>query len=485
MENLKKKNFFIGFLFLSLFLAFIPAGRAIDVDTEKFYITSGDVIRNFKFQSFDGKTITSGGTVVGLDDRLKFEMGATWTANPYDVHALYAEQVGDIVYINYDVLFTREFNFYSNVDLNGAVETGKSADPIRESFQTGLYKHFGLFGPPPHIVTTSYISFTHLDVGNIYAHNRDYNTFSGNLEMNFDIDPTPLPDTLVDSNGNTANKQFDYIGIKTVYVVDSTHGFLSETAPYVVGLEPSEYDSKADALVTDAKPDGFYAAYDPNVVLSNPPVISNTYDVRTQSATIGSYLNPTLKNGGDLYDPKESEKSTENCTFTYNIGALSPLVIAYSNTLSYNYQECSTQDGLFGLTYSGLYSKRESATRVTALHVSNRYIHATIGVMFSVWSSYKIEAIESDLPGLQFPQEYYDLLIFNSMVDGFGGGELYHETPNFLEDILGVFGQITNIIITLIILAIVGVVLYVVAKFIIGKSSRSRNAQSNVVISTK
>jgi len=487
-----KKKLFIGILFLSIFLAFIPPARAIEVDTGSIYITSGDVIRNFKIESFGGKSVTSGGTVTGLNDRLKIESGAGWICDPDEIVIQYAEQVGDTLFLKYDVPFTQKFNIYTNVDLNGAVETGKSGDPIIESFVAGVYAHYGCFGGAPQIYRESYLYWHHLDVGNTYAHNRDFNTFTGEIVMSCDIDPSPIPDTITDPNGNTAHKNFDFIGISSIYVSDSTSGMLSDTAPYVVGLTPSQFDSEADTVPDVAKPEGFLSTWNPDVSPGRP-FISSTYSVQTIPPPVGTGLNPTLKNGLELWDPEEAEASVGNVTFSLGISRLAPLITTYQSTMSYNLQTCSSADTWTGVAITGYSSTKYTETRTTALHVTNRYIQTEITMRFSVWSSYQVEAIASDLPELQYPQEYYDLLVFNSVIDGFGGGVVYTDTPNpiadFIDFVAGIFtGPIGTIIMMIIGLIAVVVILYIVFKFIIFKKSRpssSTGSGSAVYISTK
>lgn len=491
-----QKTFLIGLLFISVFALastriIIPASATTP---GTLYITSGDIIKNFKLENFDGASITSGGTVIGLDERLKFEVGALWKAYPDQVKAINVQQINDKVYINYDITFFNSLGMYTNARLPDVIQTGKTADAITDTIPCGRYQHFGLFGDTQ-IDWTQYLYWSHLDVGDLRTWNGEHNLFSGNLDMSFDIKDSILPKTLLDYNGNPSNKSFDYVGIKTIYVDDQLTGLLSDEVPTVVGLTPSEYkftasDVQAGALGGFAAGDSVTAKYQPNPTLS-ATFVSNTVDFGVlPGQSIGASLNPTQKNGTGLFDPKAEQKSISDCKFTYSIGSLSPLITEYSNTLSYTTRVYGTQDVItgpfqFGLFVVGDLTDSRSFTRTSALQVSNRYIYTTIGITFSVWSAYDIQALETgDIPVLQFPQEYYDNLIFSSIVDGFGGGMVYKEAiPSF--DLFGFFGGLSNFIYLLIILAITGVVLYVVVKFVMNRRSGSGKAQSTVNILTK
>lgn len=400
-----------------------------DEGTSDIYITSGDVIRNFKMESFNGMEITSGGTVVGLDDQIKFEMGALWTTNPNDVVPVYVSQVNDIVYIRYDIPFYNSFNAYTNLDMNEC--TNASLDSIEESIQCAEYRHRGLFGDTLWM-WKAFLKWNHLDIDGIRDYNAQHNIFSGDIKFSFDIDDSPLPDSLTDYNGNPITKQFDYIGIKTIFLNEGVDGLLSAETPTVVGTVPDDY------VMTDPGKfkDGTQSSYDPTPTL-NDPFISDTADMRLQYQSNGSSCNPTQKGGALLYDPEEKESSTENCEFSVNIGSLSPLVTLYSSTLSYKFQQIETQDTAkyvfpFGVENDIKTVENEdhaySETRSTALYVSNRYIHFEVGVIFTVYSAYNVEALDSgEVPELQFPQEYYDNLVFSSVVDGFGGGVIHEK----------------------------------------------------------
>lgn len=473
--KLKKKNKKILFFSSSLIIFFIVLSvytvsplSPVVLEDENIYITSGDVIKNFQFDSFNGDLITFGSV---YDNRLKLETGALWKAYPEDVVLTYVEQIGDKAYINYDILYSIDMNVYTNSRLNDIVEPGRTADPVSESFVAGVYNHYGCFGGAPHISWTSYLYYTHLDVGNIRSHNAENNLFSGNLKMSFDIDSSPLPDTLKDSNGNVANKSFDYIGVKSVYVDNTLYGSMSDSIPEIVGLTPSEYEDSRKTVSGGSAgtiAGDFYSKFNPDPVLGDT-FVSNTVDYGVQYQSDGSSLFPTLKSGATLYDPRITEMSMPDCEFIYNVGSLSPLITEYSNTLTYYEQNLATQDYLAslipftaGIRVTSDINSRKSVTRVTGLQVTNRYIHTSIYVKFSVWSSYEIVPIEdTSLPELQYPEEYYDSLVYSSVVDGFGGGEIYKE-PLVFTPIQ--FGYLAGIISSIVSLILIGVVVYIVAK---------------------
>lgn len=480
-QSKKTKNiiFFSFFLILSLgmgtfVLAISPLSPFV-VDEGSMYITSGDVIRNFKLESFNDEAISSSGTVISNGQKLKFELGEAWTANPEDLDMQYVSQVGEEVYMYYKVAFTNKMNIYTNVRLDDAVADGVSLDATTESFNAGFYHHYGCYGGDPHIAWSSNLNWNHLELGNIRDHNADVNKFEGGIEMSFDIDQSPLPNTLTDENGQPATKNFDYIAVSTVSVAGSTHGLLSNDVPETVGLTPAEYETSRSVTSGGGARGGIAGSlsskWNPSSSLGDLTIL-DTFDLGTQGQSAGSSMNPTTKTGGSIWDAK-SEKSMNDCKFTYNLGALSPLVQEYGQTMSYYQQTLKTQDFLASLI-PWVWSVKvvqdtdtaRSETRSTALHVTNRYIQVEMKVVFNIWSSYSVETLDEDpYDGLERPQEYYDQLVWDSTVDGFGGAQQYQETTSFsLVDFNALFGGSLGIIIALIVVAVIGVGGYIAYK---------------------
>jgi hypothetical protein len=284
--------------------------------------------------------------------------------------------------------------------------------------------------------------------------------------MNFDIDSSPLPSTLVDSNGNPAEKQFDCISVSSVYTSDTLMGHLSDEVPEIVGLTPAEYDEShyeiADRSATI--PSKYLNRWHVNTTLSDP-FISTTTVSRLQFQTDGSSLNPTQKDGSTLYDPEISEESISDCEFVVNVGALSPYISVYSNTLTYYYNHLTVQEYVksiipwnIGIKVNDDSEAIQTVTRQTGVVLTNRYIHTTINVVFTIWTSYKIEVISGETVGLLYPEEYYDKLIYDATVDGVGGGTVYTEgySSKFIDfgDLFGSLGSIITIIIIIIVIAV-------------------------------
>ncbi|MHA1502430.1 MAG: hypothetical protein ACTSSB_11320 [Candidatus Heimdallarchaeota archaeon] len=454
MRKSKKK------IFLSPFL-----------EDDRIYISANDVIKNFKFDSFDGEPITTSGTVPSLGSRLNFESGL-WTTNPDDLEIITLYQVGDVVYIGYVITLTNKFNIYTNVRLDDASE--KPIEKVEESFLAGEYEHLGLFGH--HLWGfESDIDWSHYDFGNVINHNADHNKFSGDLQMSFDIDPSPLPSTLVDQDGNPANKQYDYIGVDAVYVGDVSRGTLSNDMPEVEGLTPLEYQSNTENSKSGGDTSGtmyYKYTWNPNTQLS-PAFRSTTVDFGVISQSSGSSLNPTQKNGEALWDPEVREESMASCEFHYSLGSISPIVYEYSSRMTWNEQSIQTQDeyGLFFSIHQKLNFNRDitkTETRPVALHVKNRYIQFEVKIPMKIWCAFEIETLnDDDYDGLEQPAEYYDDLLWTSVVDGFGGGSVISQQASN--------GIIITIVIIIILIVAVAFIWKFGSQFILYKALTRKN----------
>ncbi len=486
-----KKYIFFSLLFIGIIgasvsiLAYSPLSP-VSFNEESMVISSGDVIRNFRVDSFNDQPVGDGGTVLGLGSKLKFEVGSAWTTTKDDLQMLSVSQVGDKVYMSYKVTFKNKVNIYTNVKLQDAVATGISLDGTIEKFRAGSYRHYGCYGGAPHIAWDSDLKWNHLNVGNIRDHNTKNNVFTGDVGMSFDIDQSPLPNTLTDSNGNPATKEFDYIAVNSVFIGSSTNGLLSNDVPEITGLTPAAYETSKNSKSGGSRAGiagGYEAKWNPRASLSGSRKLS-TFDIGVTPQSVGSSMSPRTKSNGAIWTAK-SEKSMADCKFTYGLSSLSPLVTEYGSTLTYYKQSLSTQDFLASLIpfvwsvkVNSDTEKRISETRTTALHVTNRYIQTEIKVVFDLYTSYTVEVEDEDpYDGLEKPQEYYDDLAFDATVDGFGGASQYRDITSF--SLLGL-DFLTSIILIMVgvgFIAIVGIVAYrnYQKKKLVGMISKAQN----------
>lgn len=441
----------IGLLSIS-FLTFFSFGLdPFYSDTSNIYITGNDVVKNFKLDDFDGDAITNG--------KLKFETGAFWKTTPDDVELLIVYEEGTQVFLEYRVTMRNKINIFTNVRLGDAVETNLNVVP--EVIPVGSYKHLALDGGT-RVSWDSYLTWYHYDFGDVRSHNVANNLFSGDLKASFDINPSPLPDLFTDSEGRNVTKEFDYIAINAIYVSDSTHGKLSTDLPEIVGLTPAEYDlderkaytggAEGGTMTADTDTDKNYShLWNPRV--SPGSTFYEPIDPGIQPMSIGASLNPTTKSGALIWDPKMRSESMTDCQFTYQLGALSPLVYEYFSTMTYYKQTIVVQDHwqeLFVLSSHVVTNIDEiqSITRPVALHVTNRYVQAEVTIVFKLFTSFTITPLDVDEPDLEPPEEYYDEIVWNTIVDGFGGGHTYTEGITFggLADLLMIIIVIVAII---------------------------------------
>ncbi len=440
---------------------------------DDLYITGNDVIKNYTFESFDGNDIVDG-VVSGLDNKLKVEAGAFWKTTENDLEIIGNPIVnGNITTVAFFVTMRNKVNIYTNVRLNDAIET--NFNTVSEVFRVGDYEHLGYYGH--HLDGfESYLTWNHYDFGDVRQHNLDNNLFSGALKASFDINPNPIPLNFSDADGNLIEKQFDYIAINAMWVSDSIYGKMSTDMPSFVELTPAHYeeDERNDyaggtpqgTMIADTDDDEDYTKiWNPDPTLS--VAAYQTIESGIQPASNGSTLNPKTKSGVSLWDPVFDQKSQTDCSFTYNLGALSPLVYEYSSTLTYYEQSIQVQDYTywdFLLLKSGSkenydHDTIQSQTRQVGLHVTNRYIQAELSVKFKLYTQFKIEIAETEEADLDLPEEYYDELLWQMIVDGFGGGKTYKETIT-LADLTGII----TIVAVLLIVGVGGYILYTVYK---------------------
>ncbi len=426
------------------------------IDTSKLYITGNDVITNYNLDSFDGDGIIDG-IVPELNNKLKFELGAFWKTNEDDLEIINTYEHGNFTSVEYFVTLRNKINIYTNVRLNDTVE--KNFNKVVEPFLAGSYKHLALSGGT-RVRWESYLYWTHYDFGDVETYNMENNLFQGALKLSFDINPNPIPLDFTDADGNIIEKQFDYISINAMWVSDSTHGKMSTDMPEFVELTPAHY--KADetnyksggakgGTMTTMEGDSYDHVWDPDIELNDPVGIAR--DSGIQPASEGSTLFPKTKDGSNIWDPFNTKKSMEDCSFTYNLGALSPLVYEYTSQLSWKQDNVIIQDYWKSLFVLGSYvvvgtASQESETRQVGLHVTNRYIQAEFSVKFKLFTGFEINLIDTEEQELDLPEEYYDELLWQLLVDGFGGGETHAEGIHFggVEDLITIIIIIVAII---------------------------------------
>lgn len=412
-------------------LVFIPI-IGLNVPTVKaadnVYLVSNDIIKNFQFESFDYKPLTAGGE--SQDRKLKFEFGAVWRIEEGDV-----EKIGNVitdgsdVYIRYKVAMRNKINMYTTIDINQASEYGLKK--VEEPFLVAKYSHYGLYG---HFMRgwDDSIDWTHYDFGDIKTWNYANNDFSGDLVMSFDIAQSPLPNFQTQS-GDAISKNFDYIAVSSITIENNIMGKLDDSTPTIVGLTPRDYeasDSSKSQLDAFGSTSMWDANYDPNIKLEIFDTPMNSFDGAMGPQTPGSTMFPKTKSGDNIWNPESRQTSMKDCEFRYNIGSLSPVVTEYYGQLSYDYIEYETEDRYTFWPFSWEVRERsntqksETETRPVALHVTNRYIQAEVKVVFDVFASYNIDVGADGIEDidLDFPMEYYDLLLWLTTVDGFGGG---------------------------------------------------------------
>lgn len=427
--------------------------------TGEIYVQSGDLVKNFEFETFNGLEISEGGGFA--NNKLKFEISPTWQFSQDDVYLQYYFTEGDIVYVYYKLQMHNTLNIYTNVRLVDACEIG-SLDPIAEALYCGSYTIYtkvpfpgGLnFGwpIPGFYVPTASEQFTgywnHYDFGNIKEYNTQNNHFSGDLKCSFDITPNPLPTSITDGYGNDLTKDFDYISISSIVSTESTHGNLSNDLPTIIGLTPAEYDTSQEEGIEE-ETSGFMTTtresfvFDPNYNLTLYPNPINSYDDGLNYPSDGTSLNPKTKEGAPIWNAQDTATSMENASFTYNIGSISPVVLEWGAQCQWNWRDVHRAQDFYGLLYPliGIWqtwtsydnSGSKSSIGSTALHVINRYIQSDLTITFNVVTQYQINVDDNEIENFNLnpPVEYYDSLIWNTSIEGFGGATITDVSTRF------------------------------------------------------
>lgn len=425
------------------------------------YLESSNIIKNFDFYKFDGDVIPVSNIM--YTDKLAFETQNVWTLEQDDIIQLTAYDVGNTTYLYYKVFMKNAINIFTSVALN---QMSKKAEKVEESFLAGHYEHDAVLHEND-FSWDSYITWQHWDFGDdVWNYNFDNNHFEGSLEMTFDIAQNPLPEIV----GEFATKKFDYIAVSSAGVVSAEHGLMSKDVPEILTVIPEEYrEEHSEEFGGDAGDieGGFEAYWDPDTDLENLGITSS-FDASMSYQESGSMF-PKNKDGSSVWDPKDTGTSMTDCKIQYGVYSLSPVVMEYGGKLSWMEQQLGTkvvyEFPFKWVTKKDWYSERaQTEYGQIALHGWNRYIQTEMVVAFNIWTAVEIELLPEDYEYMKLhtPTEYYDMLIWSSLVGGFGGGKQYTADP--VDPFSGFFDFLEDIIYFIIIIVVIGIGLYVFIK---------------------
>lgn len=459
MKARKSKSIFFLIFFLSFNLisisSFTPYTKASDYTT---YISATDIVKNFKFTTFNGGNIVNEGI---YDNKLRFDKQSAWLLYKNDVNLISSHEIGGSTVLKYSIIVRNKINLYTNVRLN------QMAFDISKQYGEYLgvkYVHQTL-GQVSATRWEQDITWEHYDFDRVIdmrTFNTMNNIFSGRLKMTFDIDPNPIPDTF----GDNTETEYGYITVSEAGIENNLWGRMSTDMPTMVELDPSEVSSEynddydegsvgKEAINLDLNPNTrMYVWEDP----------SESFDGGIQADTIGSSLNPTNKDGTDIWDPEEAEESMTGCELNYDLIKLSPIVYKWKGKLEYTYHDVLIEDVLGGWFAVVPILKHHWETDQieygdVMLHGINRYIQSDIYVVFELWTSVKVGSLTDYYQQmlLEAPEEYYDTLIWSTLAGGWDGSTIReYETPilGWLEELFNVFGDmITWIIVIVVIIA--------------------------------
>jgi len=461
-----------------------------DAEDEATYIQTGELIKNFKFESFRGTDISKTNSYAGT--KLIFENEPTWTITKDDIELQYTNTQGDRIYFYYKVAARAKINIFTNVPISACAPKFDKEDDKHEVLDYSRYRWKLKKGS-----SSSYywkrvehdeydMKDYYWDFGNMYSHNANHHRYSGPVVMSFDIDDDPLPDFLTDELGNELEKEFDYIAISSIQIdpdSDVERGKLSDDNPDIqldgVDFNQETEERKGTSGYDDDKSKSS-RKYEINARYGDEFVIQS-YDEGIQPMSKGASLNPTTKNGSAIWDPEDEDKSMDDCKFTYNLGRLTPVVFEWGAKLKWNDWDIDHKDYYVVKDKWDEDKEEKSRVRPLALHVHNRYIQTTLKVVFNIWSSYKIEVIESgiDQNGLDKPKEYYDNLTWSGLVEGTESVEITRPDDGLfgiLDDLFGglLGGDWFSWLMIVIFFIVLGVVIYVGIKIVRNPTRRIR-----------
>ena len=471
MSRTRKSLYLLLLLFLPLFSLLLttssPSVIATDpnitTDAEPYYLVSGDIVKNFKFESFTDsggniESIDQGGAA--YDNRLKFEMEPIWQIKKEDLTLMQPHKVGNKMYYQYKLPMTTKVNIYTNVRLEDASEILNRGS---KNYLAATYLHYprgsDSYDSSSWRKDLTFYYYDFWEDSNLRDYNKR-NRFEGNLVMTFDIDDSPLPDSLEDENGIRLVKEFDYVGVSSAAIISGKHGSMSNAPPEIHVSTPT-YETAPVVDVIGDNPSGYVPSpgsedegYDYRHSFNTEAVISDagfdTYSPGIQYVSTNASLNPTLKDGSDIFDNvAETQQSQTDCKLTYNIGSLAPTIYEYYNRLDWTAHgvECFEKRKATALTlvspYLGYVDYREwryteehyTKVKSSALHVQNNYIQCELQIVFNFFTAYEIQVL--DTPGfedydLETSHEDYLNNTWNIASDGAVEGETtgYTEEPD-------------------------------------------------------
>ncbi len=124
-KSIKKNQYLILFFSILTIVFVLLMGSNLGYyspigDDQPVYLLSGDIVKNFQFDSFDDQPISIGGD--SQDRKMSFEHIPVWKIAKDDIWLIQSYTEGDDVYIRYKVAMTNTINMYTSVNLGEAVE---------------------------------------------------------------------------------------------------------------------------------------------------------------------------------------------------------------------------------------------------------------------------------------------------------------------------------------------------------------------------
>ena len=485
MKKINKSRKFILVvlvLFASLFIS-VGIVSFSPFPVQDTSISATDFVKNFEFVSIDSEPIVNEGA---YGNKLRFDTQSAWVLYPSDVYKVYTLEDKGTTYIRYRVNVRNRINMFTNFRLN---QFSQYMYEVEDKPLAGTYRHNGLGGSTSYR-WEEYITWKRWEFGDVRNYALNNLVFSGRVKMSFDIDPNPIPDSI----GSGTNTLFDYIAVSDAGIVTNIHGKLSQNMPTIVTISPSEYKSSDLDTISSGKEsvegtaikfanDGYAYKFDPDISITDSAII-NAIDGSILPDTPGSSLNPKNKDGSAIYNP-ENEQSMTGANLYYDINSLSPIVYEYGATLSWNRIYLETENYLgawftIDVNQNKFTSSRQTRSKSTALHGINRYIQTEMYVSFDIWTSLDLGVLKEDyeLKRLHTPEEYYDELIWSTIVGGWSGSLQVTSPPqtpmNAVEDFFNSIGEffrglfdldkISGVINSIIVVVILFVSLYIFIK---------------------
>jgi hypothetical protein len=422
------------------------------------FISATDILKNFRFETFANEPIVADGA---KDNKVRFDTQAAWVLYKDDVIPLNMYEIGESTQLKYRIVLRNKINIYTNVRLNQMAE---SIQKYSEDFLAVKYRHNSLGGGIDYW-WEQYIHWDHYNFGDIRHYNSLHNDFSGQLVMSFDINDNPVPASI----GPNTETEFGYIAVSDAGIVSNKVGLMNDEMPDIVDLAPSEYEAPDDAFSLDGQGRNAYEeVLDPMVSLNVYEYPVDSFDGGVVPDTAGGSLNPRGKDGRPIWDP-ETQESMTGCLLHYDVVRISPVVYLWKGHLSWTFIDLETEKYLeyvFPLGFKEDIKTNHRRTtardefRDAALHGINRFIHVDMYVAFDIWTSVKLGTLTDEYEQLRLedPEEYYEDLIWSTIVGGWTGSTIEHEEKEWgwsLESFFDIFGGIGGFITFIIVLGVV------------------------------